>query len=307
MARNVAPDRRRGSFPAIASGALAAVCAIVVTGSLVRLTGSGLGCADWPRCSETRFIDVSSGHSAIEQLNRLFTGAVSLAVVAAVLVAHRQLPHRPSLVRWAWALVAGVVAQVVLGGVVVLTGLHPISNMAHFLLSMALVMAGLVLVRRSGQDEDQRWWRGAEDLPATVSSRQLVLLVVAAATTLVAGTAVTATGPHAGDENAPRFGFELASVARIHSGAMYVTIAVLAWLWWRTHSAAPSAERDRLRGALATMAGAIVVQGGIGYWQYLTGVPAALVAFHVAGATAFWLSAVNVLAAPPRRNEVARR
>ena len=119
---------------------------IIVTGSLVRLTGSGLGCVDWPACNEEQFVDVSTPHAAIEQLNRLFTGVVAASVVAAVLAALFVRPRQQRLVRLAIWLVAGVVGQVVLGGIVVLTGLHPLSNMGHFLLSIALMWGGYLLV-----------------------------------------------------------------------------------------------------------------------------------------------------------------
>lgn len=287
-----------GTFVRLAVAALAALCAIVVTGSLVRLTGSGLGCRDWPRCSETKFIDVSSGHTAIEQVNRLFTGVVSVAVVLAVLGAHRLATRRPSLVAWSWTLVAGVVGQVVLGGVVVLTGLHPLSNIGHFLLSMLLVMAGMVLVRRSQQREDRRWWRESTDMPDGVPVGLLRAVVALAALTVVAGTVVTATGPHAGDEEAPRFGFDLASVARVHTGVMYAMVVLFVVLWRRTARSAPSNRRTAVLSALSLMGSAMIVQATVGYWQYLTGVPAGLVAFHVAGATAFWLATVNLLAGP---------
>lgn len=286
------------TFRRIALAALAALCAIVVTGSLVRLTGSGLGCEDWPRCSETKFIDVSSGHTAIEQLNRLFTGVVSAAVVLAVLGARRVRPRRPSLVFWSWSLVVGVLGQIVLGGVVVLTGLHPISNIGHFLLSMVLVTAALVLLRRTEQDEQRRWWRQQHDMPVGVDVRLLRAVVFLSAVTVVAGTVVTATGPHAGDEEAPRFGFDLATVARLHSGSMFVMLALLAVLWWRTRRSGQSPERSSVLAALSLMGFVIAAQATVGYWQYLTGVPAGLVAVHVAGATAFWLAAVNLLSAP---------
>lgn len=288
------------TFERVALGALLALCAIVVTGSLVRLTGSGLGCEDWPRCSETKFIDVSSGHTAIEQINRLFTGVVSASVVLAVLGAHRHRPRRPSLVFWAWTLVIGVLGQVILGGVVVLTGLHPLSNIGHFLLSMVLVMAALVLLRRAQQSEDRTWWRNRSDLPGGVSLRILRATVLFAALTVVAGTVVTATGPHAGDEEAPRFGFDLSSVTRLHTGTMIVMLVLLVMLWTGARRAPESAERTSLMRALSLMGSVIAVQATVGYWQYLTGVPAGLVAVHVAGATAFWLSAVNLLAAPGR-------
>lgn len=285
-------------FRRLAMGALIALCAIVVTGSLVRLTGSGLGCEDWPRCSETKFIDVSSGHTAIEQVNRLFTGVVSGAVVLTVLGSRRVRPRRPSLEFWSWMLVLGVVGQVVLGGVVVLTGLHPLSNIGHFLLSMVLVMAALVLVRRSEQAEARRWWRQESDMPAGVDVRLVRAVVVLSALTVAAGTVVTATGPHAGDEEAPRFGFDLAAVSRVHTGAMFAMLVSLIVLWRRTVRAEDSPRRASVLSAVTLMGSVVVVQATVGYWQYLTGVPAGLVAVHVAGATAFWLSAVNLLTAP---------
>ena len=111
---------RLRTYLLVARVALAALVAIIITGSLVRLTGSGLGCVDWPACNEERFVDVSSGHAAIEQANRLFTGVVAAAVIAAVLFA---LATRPRVKRLIWlsvGLVLGVLAQVVVGGIVVL-------------------------------------------------------------------------------------------------------------------------------------------------------------------------------------------
>ncbi|MFM2114194.1 MAG: hypothetical protein RL643_1153, partial [Actinomycetota bacterium] len=110
-------------YSVIAWIAFASLYIIIVTGSLVRLTGSGLGCVDWPACNEERFVDVSSPHAAIEQLNRLFTGVVALSVIAAALAALAVRPRNQRLVRLAMLLVLGVLGQVVLGGIVVLTGL----------------------------------------------------------------------------------------------------------------------------------------------------------------------------------------
>jgi cytochrome c oxidase assembly protein subunit 15 len=277
---------------------LSALCAIVVTGSLVRLTGSGLGCDDWPRCNEERLIDVSSGHAAIEQVNRLFTGVVSASVVLAVLMAHRLRPRRRSLVGWAWWLVAGVAAQVVLGGIVVLTGLHPLANMGHFLLSMLLVMAGTVLVIRAGQSEARPWWRRRGELPDRLPMWLLRTIVVGAAVTVVAGTVVTASGPHAGDEEAPRFGFDLAAVSRVHAVSMLVTLAAIVWAAVLVHRSTAGPARSSAERAMGRILTITVAQGAIGYWQYFAGVPAALVALHILGATLFWISVVALWAGP---------
>src|SRR5688500_14603495 len=115
----------------ITFAALSLLGAIIVSGAAARLTGSGLGCGDWPSCSDTKVIDVSSKHAAIEQVNRLFTGLVSAAVIAAVLGSMRRSPRRRDLVLLSCGLVAGVLAQIVLGGITVLVDLHPLAVQAH--------------------------------------------------------------------------------------------------------------------------------------------------------------------------------
>ena len=137
-------------FLRVAQTAFASLYLIIITGSLVRLTGSGLGCADWPRCSESKFVDVSNSHAAIEQINRLFTGVVAASVVLAVLLSVRLRPKRGDLVAMSIGLVVGVLAQVLLGGLVVLTGLNPFSNIAHFLVSMLLMSNAYMLLTGSG-------------------------------------------------------------------------------------------------------------------------------------------------------------
>jgi cytochrome c oxidase assembly protein subunit 15 len=283
---------------------------IIVTGSLVRLTGSGLGCVDWPACNEERFVDVSSPHAAIEQLNRLFTGVVAASVIAAVLAALLVRPRQRRLVRLALWLVAGVLAQVVLGGIVVLTGLHPLSNMGHFLLSVALMVGAYLLVdavssegqrearelaadtgaRSSGRQRttDLTWWqlRGG---PIVVGSRIVVVLTLAA---IVTGTVVTGTGPHAGDESAPRFDFMITSVVRVHGVAVWLVVMASLWLGyqlWRS-----GADR-RLQHGFEWFLFAAVVQGGLGYLQYFTGVPVTLVAIHVALSIVVWLAALRLV------------
>ena len=136
--------------------ALILLCVIVVSGAAVRLTGSGLGCSDWPRCNSEKFIDVSTTHGAIEQINRLFTGLVTAIVIAAVLAARFRIPYRKDLVMLSWGLVAGVIGQIVLGGIVVLTDLHPVANQGHFVLSMVLVANALTLHLRAKSDVEVR-------------------------------------------------------------------------------------------------------------------------------------------------------
>ncbi len=272
--------------------ALASLSVIIFTGALVRLTGSGLGCADWPRCNATKFVDVSTGHTLIEQANRMFTGVVSFSVIAAVLLAHFRRPLRKDLVVLAWGLVLGVLAQIIIGGIVVLTGLNPFANMAHFLVSLILVANAFVLFRRSG-DEPSTYFRTG---PARLV-KAIRLVVCSSALALVTGTIVTASGPHAGDEKAVRFGFALTSVARVHSVSVLVTIALIVFLGVRAKQLRSDANTQDATQALLLAA---VFQGAIGYAQYFTGVPVALVAVHIAGATALWFAVCNLAVSPSR-------
>lgn len=283
--------------------ALVLLCTIVVTGAAVRLTGSGLGCSDWPQCNSERFIDVSTGHGAIEQVNRLFTGFVAAGVIAAVLAARSRSPYRRDLVVLSGGLVIGVLAQVVLGGVVVLTGLHPLANMGHFALSMVLVANALVLVRRSAQPDE-----GFPVRTVDPTQHHLIRLVVILGTAaVVTGTVVTGTGPHAGDEEAPRFGYDISHVARIHGITVIATLIACLVL-------AVSLRRNLVhRAPMTALEGLIAIgfiQAAIGYVQYFNGVPALLVGFHIAGATLFFLALVNLWTSATQmvdnRNNVSR-
>ncbi len=264
---------------------------IVFTGALVRLTGSGLGCVDWPACNEERFIDVSSTHGAIEQINRLFTGVVALSVIVAVLGSLWRSPRRRDLTWWSLGLVAGVVAQVIIGGIVVLTGLHPLWNMAHFLVSMVLVSQAAMLVRRSGEPDTGSRRRHVDQTTARLTWAVGVVGTAA----IVTGTVVTATGPHAGDENAVRLGFDLGSVARVHGVTVVATLVVaclLALRLWR----GGGSRWQTLRTPLETVIALGCIQGTVGYVQWFAGVPVGLVAVHIVLATAIMVALVNLVA-----------
>lgn len=279
------------TFRIVSGVAFGSLCTIVVSGALVRLTGSGLGCSDWPQCNETKFVDVSSGHTLIEQANRLFTGVVSASVILAVLLAHLIRPRRRDLVLLAWSLVIGVLAQVIIGGIVVLTGLNPYANMAHFLVSMVLVACSYTLMRRAGDTTSTRYLR----VTSVQVQRFTFLLFGASIIAIVTGTVVTATGPHAGDEDAVRFGFELTSVARVHSASIIATISLIAYLAWQSTR---HADFGSLREPMQTLLFASLAQAAVGYTQYFTGVPAALVAAHIVGAVFFFVAVLNVLLHP---------
>ena len=278
-----APDRWRLSpeaFRRLALLAAVALAVIIVTGALVRLTGSGLGCPDWPECNDTRFVDVSSTHGAIEQLNRLFTGVVAVAVILAVLGALVRQPRRRDLTWLALGLVGGVVAQIVLGGITVLTDLHPVAVQAHFVLSIVILTDALVLHQRAGEAP------GPYHPTVPTAARRHVLGAVAlVGLAIVTGTVVTGTGPHGGDEEARRFGFAITTVARIHSVTVIVaTVTLLALAYRARNGRAWIVLGEPLTALLA----AIVVQGTVGYLQYANDVPVPLVTLHVAGSVIVW-------------------
>jgi cytochrome c oxidase assembly protein subunit 15 len=278
------------SFLTISQCVLTFLCLIVVSGALVRLTGSGLGCVDWPGCSQTKFVDVSTGHSAIEQINRLFTGVVSGAVAASALGAFLVVPRRRITIWLALCLVFGVLAQVLLGALVVLTGLNPWSNMAHFLVSMVLVSTAVLLVEQA-KSQIQQSPTSVADL-SQVSIRIARFVVVLCGSAIIAGTFVTGTGPHAGDEEAVRLGFDLRTITRVHSVFVLLCVGLTLYLFLRIKNR-PN-EWSRLGRPLEIFLGAAIAQGALGYLQYFSGVPTQMVALHVALAIAVWISALRL-------------
>jgi heme a synthase len=265
--------------------AIVALAAIVVTGAAVRLTGSGLGCSDWPRCEAGSLVPDQGGvHSAIEFGNRAFSIVPAVAVGLTVWGALRRLPFRRDLLWWSWGLVAGVAAQILLGRFVVEADLLPSTVIAHFLLSMVLLWNAVVLHYRA------QTVRAASKV-ARVPNRILHAgrtAVAVAAYVLVSGTVVTGTGPHSGDISAAeRLPYYLPDVARLHSVGVIVlcllVLSITVWVW-------PRPVDDPVRRATLWLLGAIVVQGAIGYTQYFTGVPALLVAVHVLGSIIVWIA-----------------
>ena len=269
--------------------ALVALIGIIITGASVRLTNSGLGCDDWPNCNSEKLIDVSSAHAAIEQVNRLLTGVVVLAVAVAVLGSYLRTPRRRDLVWWSWSLVVGVFANAFLGAVTVWVDLHPYAVQGHLLLSMALIASGAVLVRRSSEPDGVRRER-------VVSSRtsQLVRgLALGTTVAVVTGTVVTGAGPHAGDENAVRLNVDIPSAARVHGASVIATLLVAVLLVLRCRRSQP--DREFLRAGLSRWLTVAVMQAVIGYVQYFTGVPELLVLAHVAGASVLYVATTQLV------------
>jgi cytochrome c oxidase assembly protein subunit 15 len=248
---------------------------IVITGGAVRLTGSGLGCPTWPRCTDASFVATPelAGHGAIEFGNRLLTFVLTAAAVATLVVVFRST--RRDLRPLAVLGFLGIPAQALLGGVTVLTGLNPWTVAAHFLVSMVLVAVATTL-----------WLRSREPgVGQPLLRRPFVLLVggIAAATAVVQvlGTVVTGSGPHSGDPEAGRTGFDPQLVSQLHADSVFLllglTMAALVALY-ATDS--PARVRRAARDLLVVQ----LAQGVVGYVQYFTDLPIALVLLHMLGA-----------------------
>ena len=268
-------DRWRGWTPSptavrrVFLATLVANVGIVVTGGAVRLTASGLGCPTFPRCTDHSLVVTREmgGHGLVEFGNRMLTFALSAVVVAAVVVAWRA--GRRDLRAAALLLFGGIVAQAVLGGVTVLTGLNPVTVMAHFLLSVGLI---------------------------AVATRAHLLSVgqrVVTALLLLAGTVVTGTGPHSGDKNAThRLPFDLVEVTQLHADLVFLLVGLTIGLAVALQATdVPAVLRRRVRVLL----GVVLAQGLVGYAQYATDLPVALVAVHVLGACLVWVAALRLV------------
>ncbi|MGQ0431979.1 MAG: COX15/CtaA family protein [Microthrixaceae bacterium] len=268
--------------------ALFALGAIVVSGAAVRLTGSGLGCPTWPACEDGSLVPrgATGTHGWVEFVNRVFTGAVSLAVALAVLGSRRREPVRDDLTRWSWGLVAGVFAQALLGGLVVFLEVAPVAVAGHYLLSAVLVWNAVVLHHKAGHPDGPR--RPVATPSLLLRSRALVGVALVV---LVTGTLVTGSGPHGGDDAADRLPFDVSGVARLHSVAVWVLLglAIVVLRQLTRGDAAPAAIG---RGNL--LVAAIVAQGTLGYVQYFTGVPEPLVGLHVLGSVLVWVAALRL-------------
>jgi cytochrome c oxidase assembly protein subunit 15 len=265
--------------------ALVALTAIIVTGAAVRLTGSGLGCEDWPTCEDNKLVDDFGYHGWIEFGNRLLTGVVSIAVIAAVLGSLFRSPRRRDLTMWSWGLVAGVAAQIVLGGIVVRFDLDPRIVLAHFLVSMVLIWNATVLVERAAIPDGV--FAERPDQRAPWSIRLQTALSVAA---IGFGTIVTGSGPHTGslDEPIERLSFSVADAARTHSITV-IALSVVAIYAWRRLPAGSNTRRRQ-----TTLLIVLAAQATIGYVQYFTGVPELLVAAHILGAALLWIMVIRV-------------
>jgi cytochrome c oxidase assembly protein subunit 15 len=273
------------TLPQLRRLALAGVIADIVimsTGAAVRLSASGLGCPDWPKCSQA---DIVASHNAgqtlvntwIEFGNRLLNFPLVAITAILFIAAWRYHPRRRDLFWLAAIQPLGVVAQAVLGGIVVLTKLNPATVSVHFLLSASLVAAAVLLYARCTQFE--------APLPRRDLRLLSALLVAVTCVMLAAGTVVTGTGPLAGHADTPRYHLPLEGVTQLHAdiGWLMGGLAVALMLGIRLSGAGPRA----MRAGWIVVAG-IGVQGTLGYVQYFNHLPAGLVWVHVTTAVMLW-------------------
>jgi len=272
--------------------------ALVITGGAVRLTGSGLGCPTWPECSEGSFVPVSTQIEPEHQVwiefgNRLLTFALLLVALAVVIEVLKT--RRKDLRLLAAGQVLGILAQGVLGGITVLTDLHPIPVAGHLLLSMILIAGAASLYSR----------RSRPFIRTPIKSTPLRLIsgahIAIAFLVLILGTLVTGSGPHAGDAKAQRFDFDIRNITVLHTDAVIFLLGLsIAYL------VLPGVTIATKR-AIVIFLGISLGQGAIGYIQYFTGVPEILVAFHLLGAVLFWVAAwrirLSVVRAPKNERD----
>ncbi len=258
---------------------------LVLTGGAVRITGSGLGCPTWPECTPGSYTPVphqAEGqlHAWIEFGNRLLTFAL-VAVSIAVLI-HVLYKGRRDLRTLALGQLLGILGQGVLGGITVLTDLHPLPVAGHLLLSIILIAGAASLYSRREFIAAARI--DLEPLTKRISQLHIALTFVV----IVLGTVVTGSGPHAGDEKAQRFGFDIRTVAWLHADVVIALLGLTAAFYILVRN-----DKELLRRVTVFTVIALA-QGAIGYIQYFTGIPEILVAAHLLGATLVWIAAWRI-------------
>ncbi|WP_078910077.1 heme A synthase [Streptomyces sp. NRRL S-87] len=288
IARRWTPTPRVLRRAALAAVVMSVV--IVVTGGAVRLTGSGLGCDTWPKCTHDSLIVTSAQgfHGAVEFGNRMLTYVLCAAVGWAILAARSAKPWRRSLTKLGWTQFFIVMSNAVLGGITVWLGLNPYSVAAHFLLATSLITVTTITWVRTGEGDAAPRPR----VPGPV--RKLGWALLGTSFVLIAaGTVVTGSGPHAGDSSdVPRMPFDWATTAHVHAIAAWLVcaLAVAMWLVLKVVDA-PDDTRARARDLLVVL----LAQGAIGYVQFFTKLPEVLVAAHMLGSCLVWIAVLRVV------------
>ncbi|MEU5889855.1 COX15/CtaA family protein [Streptomyces sp. NPDC047461] len=284
------PDPRTVQRAALAALVMSVV--IVVTGGAVRLTGSGLGCPTWPKCTDDSLTTTSAMgvHGVIEFGNRMLTYVLCAAVGWAIIAARSEKPYRRGLTRLGWAQFWVVMGNAILGGIVVLVGLNPYTVAAHFLLSTALIAVATVMWQRTREGDGQT-------RPLVGKSvQQLVWFLVAASVLLIAvGTVVTGSGPHAGDSSeVERMPLDWETVSKLHAVLAWIVVTLTFALWFVLKAVdAPKGPLHRTRDLFLVL----LAQGVIGYVQYFTDLPEILVGLHMFGSCLVWIAVLRVLLA----------
>ena len=255
---------------------------IVWTGALVRLTKSGLGCPTWPQCSADSYVPhpEAEWHAYIEFGNRLLTFVLIAVALATAITAFRTTSHRRLRVL-SIVVGLGIGLQGVVGGLTVLTQLNPWVVGLHLVLSVALIIACVTMVHDAGERKPVAAPRRVRLGSRIVFWGSLVMMYL--------GTVVTGAGPHSGDGSAQRNGFDLSEVARLHSLALWVTLAVTVWLVFAARGV------PAVRRATLAVIGVAVLQGGVGYAQYLNHLPLELVFAHMVGTTLYTVAISHLL------------
>ncbi len=264
------------SLRALAWASIGSNVLLVVTGGAVRLTGSGLGCPTWPRCTDEAFTPHNSFsvHSAIEFGNRMLTFVLVVVAVATFIAAWRS--GRRDLRLIAGGLLLGIPAQAVIGGIAVLSDLNPWVGSFHLLFSLAMIDLAVLLLHLVD--------RGSSLGPATANRPTAALAWATFATgwaVLYIGTVVTGSGPHAGDAKAPRNGLDPLELSQLHADVVMLFIGLTIGLLVTAYATGAS---EATRRAAKVLLAVELAQGAIGFIQYFTGVPVVLVAFHMLGA-----------------------
>jgi cytochrome c oxidase assembly protein subunit 15 len=282
----------------LAVAAVVAQAGIAVTGSVVRVTGSGLGCPTWPQCFPGSLVPVAHPETQaltqwIEFSNRLLTFLVVIVAGACLVAALATRPRRTRLTRLALMQPLGVVAQAVIGGLTVLLQLVWWSVAVHFIVSMVMVWLAVQLVAAAGDGG------GPATTTAPLAVRRLIATSTAVlAALLVAGTFVTAAGPHAGDARTPRLDLPVPALAQLHADLLFAYLGMLVALGFTLRAVAAPPELGR---RYALLVATVVAQGALGLIQYALGVPEALVSLHVLGAALVTVGAAALWAGTTER------
>ncbi|WP_227718800.1 heme A synthase [Micrococcus sp. FDAARGOS_333] len=278
------PSAITKSTVVLAVANLVANMGIVLTGGAVRLTGSGLGCPTWPKCTPESLVNTAEMgiHGVIEFGNRTLTGVLGILALLLVAWVWRLRQSHREVFLLSVGILAGVVFQAVLGGITVLTRLNPWIVGGHFIVSGIMIAIAAMLCQRVRDEHRHGAGYALVDGTTTSATRRGAWAILALSVLMVVlGTVVTGTGPHSGDPDAVRHGFDALVVTRFHALPVYPLVfacVVTAVLVLKT-AGASQAQRTTILMVL----GVIVYQGAVGYWQHLTGLPEGVVILHLLG------------------------